>query len=126
MRKWEIFYFIFSIILLSCERYQANYKDIINDLKNAFSLQLPDEHKEHQIEILNERYELYKNSLIDKEPGPHWYLANCFLSMVWLNIPDLEGTWLPHTLIENMEVTEIVSGTIDFVNKLFNQYKIII
>jgi len=122
----EIFYFVFSIILLSCGKYQAKYKNIIKDLKNTFSSQISYDNKEYHIEILNERYELYKNSLLDREPGPRWYLSNCFLSMVLVNIPDPEGQWLLSTLLKNIEVTRIVSGTIDFVNKLFNKYKIII
>ena len=124
-RKWEVFYFIFTIILLSCEKHQDNYKNIIQDLITVFSSQIPNNNKECQGDILNERYVLYKNSLINKEPGPTWYLANCFLSMAWLNMSDLEGKWLPHTLIENVEITRIVGGTIDFVNKLFDKYEII-
>jgi len=129
-RHWESFYLISFAIIIACEsqikndnrfsNIKSEYVDILSEIINI-NLSEIDVFKND----IKERYNLYKNSLIDKPPGAPFFLSNCFLTMLWLKSPDPEGKLIPHILTENMQISEIFINIIELVNETFEKYEII-
>jgi hypothetical protein len=75
--------------------------------------------------MANIRLQGFKQALINKGLGPAYHVSNLFLSLLWLNLPDYEGKWIPHAITQNMYVSQFVMNIIEIVNNGFKKTKIV-
>lgn len=148
-REWEIFFFTITSIIMALEgkinidsknqlRNQRILDDFIEELTGNYlntiagsaKHALPINFKNDFSEKIWQRYKTYKNSWIEKEPGPVWHLSKCFLSIIWFaDLIDEDFDFLkqypvPFPLDDMMFVSKFFMNTIKFVNDTFNQFKI--
>jgi hypothetical protein len=148
-REWEIFFFTITSIIMALEgkinidsrnrlRNQRILDDFIEEVTGNYlntivasaKHTLPINFKNDFSEKIWQRYKTYKNSWIEKEPGPVWHLSKCFLSIIWFaDLIDEDFDFLkqypvPFPLDDMMFVSQFFMNMIKFVNDSFNQFKI--
>ncbi|MGO8762688.1 MAG: hypothetical protein ACLP2P_01640 [Desulfobaccales bacterium] len=134
MREWEIWFFLASLLMIAVnghcvknveDTYIITYvKKWINNLLESNPRLNETERKEFSSKIW-QRYQFYTETLIDKDPGPTWYLSKAFLSILWFNHPDPEGRLIIGNLEEILYISEIFINLAEGVNNLFSQFNII-
>jgi hypothetical protein len=121
-RQWELVFFIDSLIALQLENYKNKYPSIkIDFIDNQAEKYGQILNKNEFIATLNNRIEIYRNSLND---GIN-FLSNCFLSLVWLNIADSKGIQIPHALLEQVTICDVAARLFKMTIESYNNCKII-
>jgi hypothetical protein len=133
-RDWEIWFFLASLLMIIIKGHcikNAGHTYIITYVEkwiNKFLSANPMFNEEGKKEFISQfwkRYQFYSNTLIDKEPGPTWYLSKAFLSILWFNLPDPEGRWIVGNPDDILYISEIFINLAEEVNNLFSQFNII-
>lgn len=121
-REWELMFFINSLITLKLETFKNKYPSIDIDFIN-YQAEIYGKiyNKIDFIDKFNNKMEVYRHSLID---GVN-FMSNCFLSLLWLNIADPKGLWIPHALSEQLKICEVSVKIIEDIYKVYNNFRII-